>query len=100
MADKLTGASMVKPAGDVADPSAIVIVANRLPISWTPNEGWSSSPGGLASSIGAAMVNRSSTWIGWSGSSSSPAVPSRWEEVALEGITLTEQDVALFYDGM
>jgi trehalose 6-phosphate synthase len=100
MADKMTNSPTMKPTPNVTDPSPIVIVANRLPISWTPNEGWSASPGGLASSIGAAMVNRSSTWIGWSGSSSSPAVPARWEEVALEGITLTDQDVALFYDGM
>lgn len=79
-----------------------VVAANRLPVS-TDSEGqWQLSPGGLATALSAVMANHDAIWIGWDGiveNGMEPAPPSRYGELALRPISLTDKEFADYYEG-
>jgi trehalose-6-phosphate synthase len=49
-----------------AQTSAVVVVANRLPVRHG-DEGWELSPGGLVTALRPVMANHTGTWVGWDG---------------------------------
>ena len=45
----------------------LVVVANRLPITWTEGQGWTPSAGGLVTALEDAFSGDRGHWVGWSG---------------------------------
>lgn len=50
--------------------TGLVVVANRLPAHYDPEEGWRRSPGGLVSALEPAIGGGGVTWVGWGGRAS------------------------------
>jgi alpha,alpha-trehalose-phosphate synthase [UDP-forming] len=80
----------------------LVVVANRLPVHWLPDDdgggSWEQSPGGLVSALEPAVSRSRTTWIGWTGSSEH-VEPFRHGHIELQPITLTDDQVRGFYNG-
>lgn len=43
---------------------SLVVVANRLPVSWAPDQGWTRAPGGLVTALEAVVKRRGVEWFG------------------------------------
>lgn len=75
----------------------MVVVANRLPITWSEGSGWTASAGGLVTALEDALVGDRIHWVGWSGSEE-PA-PEQWRNIRLRSVPLDADEVAGYYDG-
>ena len=84
----------------VTDPThrPLVIAANRLPVTRTP-QGWAPSPGGLVRALLPLLRERRGTWVGWTGVPDDHAEPFEVDGVHLHPIALSSQDVAEYYEG-
>lgn len=60
--DRLTIGERSQP---VADTTEFIVVADRLPITWSAAEGWVRSPGGLVAALEAVASRRKCRWIGY-----------------------------------
>jgi trehalose 6-phosphate synthase len=80
----------------------LIVVANRLPIH-AVEEGtsidWAPSPGGLVSALAPVLRNHGGTWIGWSGSAASHAVPSPFDGIVLRAVDVSDEEYQAFYLG-
>lgn len=83
-------------------PSALVIVANRLPVS-RRREGrrtsWQLSPGGLVSAMAPILRECGGTWIGWSGVAGPAARPFHHDSVVIRSVALSSHEVETYYHG-
>ncbi len=82
----------------------LVIVANRLPVQWVPDETdeghWETSPGGLVSAVHPSLADHERVaWIGWNGSDTEDD-PFVVDGIDLVPVPISEDDKHLFYDGM
>ena len=80
--------------------SALVIVANRLPVQ-APTRGrgpWTRSPGGLAEALHRTLEARGGTWIGWPGGRSTTGLPTNLG-YDLHPVPLDAADLRGYYDG-
>ena len=77
---------------------ALVIVANRLPITITSDGAVERSPGGLASAL-SSVVTEGSHWIGWTGQVGAPTSPLPDDGLTLHAVPLTAAEVDGYYDG-
>ncbi len=81
----------------------LVIVANRLPVDritlsdGTP--GWRRSPGGLVSAVEPVMRAGNGVWIGWAGGTDHGLEPFEDDEMKLVPLSLTPEEIELFYEG-
>ncbi len=98
----------ISESGQTAtDHAALVVVANRLPVEYTPDSpegGWSRSPGGLVSALEPALRGRDAIWIGWNGHLGSsdepvPELPDDIDGLGIVGVPLTAEQVELYYEG-
>jgi trehalose 6-phosphate synthase len=84
-------------------PADLVIVANRLPVDRITNPdgspGWRGSPGGLVTAIEPIMRANSGIWVGWPGGSETGLEPFEYDGMTLDPISLSEDEVAGFYEG-
>ena len=82
----------------------LVIVANRLPVDRVElpdgSRGWRRSPGGLVSALDPVMRRNDGVWIGWPGGTETDLEPFEDDGLSLVPISLSEQDVEEFYEGM
>ncbi|MFC5175790.1 alpha,alpha-trehalose-phosphate synthase (UDP-forming) [Nocardioides taihuensis] len=82
----------------------LVIVANRLPVDRvTLDDGtteWRRSPGGLVSALDPVMRANDGTWIGWPGGTDGDMEPFEDDGLHLVPMSLTQDDVEEFYEGM
>ena len=82
----------------------LVIVANRLPVDRVElpdgSRGWRRSPGGLVSALDPVMRRNDGVWIGWPGGTETDLEPFEEDGLSLVPISLSEQDVEEFYEGM
>ncbi|MEX2324727.1 MAG: hypothetical protein WD576_03175, partial [Nitriliruptoraceae bacterium] len=58
------------------DRSPLIVVANRLPVSRTP-DGWQTSSGGLVTAMRPVIEEAGGAWVGWD--DDAEGVPSRVE---------------------
>ncbi len=83
--------------------SAFVVVANRLPVDRVeqPDGGttWRRSPGGLVTALAPVMQRHHGAWIGWSGAADERLDPLDTGGMHLVPVTLTREDVELYYEG-
>ncbi|UWF78394.1 MULTISPECIES: alpha,alpha-trehalose-phosphate synthase (UDP-forming) [Microbacterium] len=80
-----------------------VVVANRLPVDRlvTPDgeELWRTSPGGLVAALEPMMHTVDGAWVGWPGQADLELEPFEANGIRLIPITLSEEEVAEYYEG-
>ncbi|WOQ68571.1 trehalose-6-phosphate synthase [Microbacterium limosum] len=81
---------------DLAD---LVVVANRLPVDRGDDGEWKRSPGGLVTALEPMMRRADGAWVGWPGKPDLDVEPFEFDGTHLVPITLTEEDVELYYEG-
>jgi trehalose 6-phosphate synthase len=80
--------------------SALVIVANRLPVQ-APSRGrspWTRAPGGLADALHRTLEARGGTWVGWPGGRNTTGLPTDLG-YDLHPVQLDASDLRGYYDG-
>lgn len=81
-----------------------VVVANRLPVDRVTGadgiESWRTSPGGLVTALEPVMRSAEGAWVGWPGQADLVVDPFDFEGTTLVPVTLTAEDVELYYEGM
>jgi trehalose 6-phosphate synthase len=76
----------------------IVVIANRLPVSWDGN-GWSTSPGGLVRALGPILRQTHGSWVGWPGIADFDPGPFEHDGIEQCPVPLSAADVDGFYYG-
>lgn len=78
-------------------------MANRLPVDRVVGgdgqEGWRRSPGGLVTALEPVMRDADGAWVGWPGQPDVSLDPFEFEGTRLIPVTLTAEDVELYYEG-
>jgi len=82
------------------DRAEFVIVANRLPVDRDEDGGWRRSPGGLVTAMEPVMHESEGAWVGWPGQAGVEVEPFEFEGTMLVPITLSADEVELYYEGM
>ncbi len=93
-------------AGERAVPTGeydFVVVSNRLPVDRVAHEdgtfGWRASPGGLVTAMEPVMDASGGAWIGWAGIADDRTEPFELEHISIVPVTLSEEDIELYYEG-
>ncbi|KJQ53037.1 alpha,alpha-trehalose-phosphate synthase (UDP-forming) [Microbacterium sp. SA39] len=80
-----------------------VVVANRLPVDRAAGpdgeEVWRTSPGGLVAALEPVMRSVNGAWVGWPGQADLELKPFTSGGIRLIPITLSEQEIAEYYEG-
>ncbi|WP_439592451.1 alpha,alpha-trehalose-phosphate synthase (UDP-forming) [Microbacterium sp.] len=81
-----------------------VVVANRLPVDRVVDaegdESWRTSPGGLVTALEPVMRAEHGAWVGWPGQADLEHEPFDHDGTHLIPVTLSADDVELYYEGM
>jgi trehalose 6-phosphate synthase len=77
----------------------IVVAANRLPVTRTPQHGWTPSPGGLVRALLPLLRVSGGTWVGWTGEADDVPAPFVHDGVNLQPILVTAEEVQDYYEG-
>ncbi|GLK17760.1 alpha,alpha-trehalose-phosphate synthase (UDP-forming) [Herbiconiux flava] len=93
-----TETSAESPAG-----FPFVVVSNRLPVDRQVHAdgtlSFRTSPGGLVTALEPVMREADGAWIGWTGSADDETEPFEHDGIHLIPVTLTADDVELYYEG-
>jgi alpha,alpha-trehalose-phosphate synthase [UDP-forming]/trehalose-phosphatase len=85
------------------DKAEFVVVANRLPVDRTTDvdgeNAWRRSPGGLVTALEPVMQKADGAWVGWAGQPDVALEPFEFEGTLLVPVTLSADDVELYYEG-
>ncbi len=76
----------------------IVVVANRLPVSWD-GEQWQTSPGGLVRALEPVLQKVNGSWVGWSGNTGPAPDPFEHDGIEQRPVSLDEEELDGFYYG-
>src|SRR6478609_1197840 len=83
--------------------ASFVVVANRLPVDRFENPDgsveWRTSPGGLVTAFEPVMRTHRGAWVGWPGSPDDDIQPFTHNDLQLEPVHLSAEDVELYYEG-
>jgi trehalose 6-phosphate synthase len=83
--------------------SDFVVVANRLPIDMERlpdgSTTWKRSPGGLVTALEPLLRRRQGAWVGWPGIVDGDEEPIEAEDLRLQPVRLSADDVAEYYEG-
>jgi trehalose 6-phosphate synthase len=78
----------------------VVVVANRLPVSFNEESGgWDTSPGGLVSALTPILQRTAGSWIGWSGIPDHDVEPFEHSGIRQVPVGLTDDQYRGFYVG-
>ena len=81
----------------------LVVVANRLPVDRVPGpdgeQTWRRSPGGLVTALEPVMRRADGAWVGWPGQPDLEVEPFEFEGTHLVPVSLSADDVELYYEG-
>ena len=81
----------------------LVVVSNRLPVSFSVDENGARvptlSPGGLVAAVAPSLQGRDAAWVGWDGTDSGDSKPSKAEGIALFPVSLSQDLVDRHYEG-
>ena len=96
----MTSDSGMTPGDAGAD---FVVVANRLPVDLVRDadgtEHWKASPGGLVTALESILRANHGAWVGWPGVPDASPDPFDADGIRLHSVTLSAQDVELYYEG-
>ena len=77
-----------------------VVVSNRLPVDRSSeDEPWRRSPGGLVAALGPVLQSTGGAWVGWPGQPDVEIDPFAVDGMDLVPVSLSTDDVELFYEG-
>ena len=80
-----------------------VVVANRLPVDRVTDpdgeHSWRRSPGGLVTALEPVMRRAEGAWVGWPGQPDLELEPFDFDGTHLVPISLSAEDVELYYEG-
>ncbi len=76
----------------------IIVVANRLPVSWN-GEQWVASPGGLVRALTPVLQEAEGAWVGWPGIPDSHHEPFEHDGIEQRPVPLSTEEVDGFYYG-
>ena len=83
--------------------SDFVVVANRLPVDLERlpdgTTAWKRSPGGLVTALEPLLRRRRGAWVGWPGVIDGDEEPIVQDELILQPVRLSAEDVADYYEG-
>ena len=82
------------------DRAEFVVVANRLPVDRDEDGGWRRSPGGLVTAMEPVMRDADGAWVGWAGQADLDVQPFEFEGTQLIPVSLSAEEVELYYEGM
>lgn len=81
----------------------LVVVSNRLPVSFSVDEHGvrvpTLSPGGLVAAVAPSLQGRDAAWVGWDGTESADSEPAEVEGIALFPVSLSHDLVGRHYEG-
>lgn len=88
----------------MSDPKSkadMIVVSNRLPVDHDPSVegGWRRSPGGLVAALEPVLQQTGGAWVGWPGTAGLELEPFELDGMELVPVTLTDEDVELYYEG-
>src|SRR6478752_7005186 len=82
---------------------SFVVVSNRLPVDRVVDEDgaerWNQSPGGLVTALEPIMREADGAWVGWVGQPDLDVEPFEFDGTHLVPVSLSAQDVELYYEG-
>nr|WP_318247110.1 trehalose-6-phosphate synthase [Microbacterium gallinarum] len=82
----------------------LVVVANRLPVDHVTDgsgeQSWRRSPGGLVTALEPVMRRADGAWVGWPGKPGIQLDPFEFEGTHLVPVTLSAEEIELYYEGM
>ncbi|MEV4688653.1 alpha,alpha-trehalose-phosphate synthase (UDP-forming) [Microbacterium sp. LWH3-1.2] len=82
----------------------LVVVANRLPVDRVVDaadeQDWRRSPGGLVTALEPVMRRADGAWVGWPGQPDIEVEPFEFEGTQLVPVSLSAEEVELYYEGM
>ncbi|MCH6229236.1 trehalose-6-phosphate synthase [Microbacterium sp. CFH 31415] len=82
----------------------LVVVANRLPVDHVADgsgeQSWRRSPGGLVTALEPVMRRADGAWVGWPGKAGIHIEPFEFEGTHLVPVTLSTDEIELYYEGM
>lgn len=86
---------------DTTAVSQFVVVSNRLPVDRTDDdaEPWGRSPGGLVAALEPVVQSSGGAWVGWPGQADLEVAPFHFDGMFLMPVTLSAEDVELYYEG-
>lgn len=83
--------------------ASFVVVANRLPVDRIVDPDgtveWRTSPGGLVTAFEPVMRSHHGAWVGWPGSPDDDVEPFTHNDIQLEPVHLSAEDIELYYEG-
>ena len=81
----------------------LVVVSNRLPVSFSVNESGAKvptlSPGGLVAAVAPSLRGKNSAWVGWDGTDSGETDEFVAEDITLFPVSLSASLVERHYEG-
>jgi len=79
----------------------MIVVSNRLPVDHDPSVdgGWRRSPGGLVAALEPVLQQTGGAWVGWPGTADIEVDPFDLDGMSLVPVTLSSDDVELYYEG-
>ena len=79
----------------------MIVVSNRLPVDHDPDAdgGWRRSPGGLVAALEPVLQKTGGAWVGWPGTAGLEVEPFELDGMSLVPVTLSAEDVELYYEG-
>jgi trehalose 6-phosphate synthase len=81
----------------------LVVVSNRLPVSFSVNESGAKvptlSPGGLVAAVAPSLRGKTSAWVGWDGTDSGETNEFVAEDITLLPVSLSASLVERHYEG-
>nr|WP_205843757.1 bifunctional alpha,alpha-trehalose-phosphate synthase (UDP-forming)/trehalose-phosphatase [Nakamurella deserti] len=83
--------------------ASMVVVANRLPFDIEKHADGTTtthqSPGGLVTALEPILSRRAGAWIGWTGTADHDLEPVLADQLTLEPVTLSADEVQQYYEG-
>jgi trehalose 6-phosphate synthase len=76
------------------------LVANRLPVTWSPSTGWERAPGGLVTALESYVRRHRTAWIGSSASLGEQTTPPVWPHGELRQVEIEPTFAELAVDAM
>src|SRR6056297_982344 len=84
-----------------ARPVRLHVVANRLPVTWEPTQGWVRAPGGLVTALEAYGRRRGVDWVGSSATLGEPrAVAPTWRHGPIHRVLIEPELARLAVTGL
>ena len=91
---------MSRSAPEATAEADFVVVSNRLPVDRSgDDDGWRRSPGGLVAALEPVLQSTGGAWVGWPGQPGIDVAPFEFDGMSLVPVTLSADDVELFYEG-